>query len=103
MYNSTITSPPGPDGVLVKVEEPCLRVILQGQRKPAGHDHLVGPGDRSSLRVQLQEVPGVRGAVVVANVMQRSSKFSLETKQRLSNLGGHRRVQKVVSGAVYNS
>ena len=43
--------PPGPDGVLGKVEEPCLRVTLQGQREPAGHDHLVGPGDRGSQRI----------------------------------------------------
>ena len=42
--------------------------LPSGQRKPAGHDHLVGPDDGCSQRVQLQEVPGVCGAVVVANI-----------------------------------
>jgi hypothetical protein len=60
--------PPGTDGALGKVEKPSLGISLQGQREPVGHHDLVGPGNHRSQRVDLQKVPGVRGAVVAENV-----------------------------------
>ena len=45
-----------------------MGISLQGQREPVGHHDLVGPGDHHSERVELQEVPGIGGAVVAEDV-----------------------------------
>ena len=60
--------PSGSDGALGEVEKPRLGISIQGQREPVGHHDLVGPGDNRSERVELQEVPGVGGAIVAEDV-----------------------------------
>ena len=56
--------PSGSDGALGEVEKPRLGVSFQGQRELVGHhDH-----DHRNNGVQLQEVPGVGGAIVAEDV-----------------------------------